>query len=97
MSPSKCIKPHATNRSEHTLRGLVLAMVLASLLFPVAARADTVVLDDGTLRLTVRQGSTSRQDLAASGPDFSAMAIGVAAPAPQCDFPFCLPGRRDNV
>src|SRR5262245_22284935 len=47
MSTSKCIKPHATNTSESTLRGIVLVLALAALLFPVAARADLIELTSG--------------------------------------------------
>lgn len=68
MSASKRIKPHATTRSESTLRGIVLVMAMAALLFPVAAWADTVVLDSGTLTLDVRGTSTFRQTLSAFGP-----------------------------
>jgi len=81
---------HAINTLENTLRRIVLVMALAALLFPIAAwAADIVVLDDGTLTPTVQQGVTSRQDLAASGPDYSAIAFGVAAPKPPCSV--CLP------
>ena len=67
---------HAINTLENTLRRIVLVMAVAALLFPIAAWADIVVLDDGTLTLTVQQGVTSRQNLAASGPGFSAFGSG---------------------
>ena len=99
MSVSKCIKPHATNRSEHTLRGLVLVMALTSLLFPVAARADTVGLDDGTLTLLVFSGQGDRpigQTLEASGPGFSVALRAGGTTGPTCPSAFpqppCLPG-----
>jgi len=44
---------HAINTLEKTLRGIVLVMALAALLFPMAAWADIVVLDDGTLSCSV--------------------------------------------
>jgi len=47
MSTSKCIKPHATNTSDTTLRIIVLVLALAALLFPVAARADLIELTSG--------------------------------------------------
>jgi len=51
MSASKSIKPDAIKTSERMLRGIVLLIALAALLFPAAAWADTVVLDQGTLDL----------------------------------------------
>jgi len=58
--------PQATKGSESTLCGIVLAMALAALLFPVAASADTMLtltegmLSFGTssdLRLTATEGA----------------------------------------
>src|SRR5215831_15734837 len=81
----KLTMAHAFNTLENTLRSIVLVTALAALLFPTPAwAADIVVLDDGILTLTVQQGVTSGQDLAASGPDYSAIAFGMAAPRPSC-------------
>ena len=75
MSTGKCIKPHATNTSARTLRGLVLVMALAALLFPVAAWAGTigVPLTDGTL--TLIGGVFYDAPLTATGPEFTISAV----------------------
>jgi hypothetical protein len=96
MSASKCIKPHATNRPEHTLRGIVLVMALAALFFPGATWADTVVLDDGALTLIGVGpgfgGSSGGETLDASGPGFSIHLGGGANGNPSCvPLPHALP------
>jgi len=85
MSASKCIKPHAANRSES--RGIVLVIALAALFFPGATWADTVVLDEGALTLKVGLGlggSSDGETLDASGPGFSIHLVGGPGGNPLC-------------
>jgi len=59
--------PQATKGSESTLCGIVLAMALAALLFPVAASADTMLtLTEGMLTLQVSFGTSSDLRLTAT-------------------------------
>ena len=59
--------PHAIKASESTLRGIVLVMALAALLFPVAASADSMVtLQEGMLTLHVSFGTVSELRLTAT-------------------------------
>ena len=90
MSTSKSIKLDATKTSERTLRGIVLVMALAALLFPVAAWADTILLESGTLTILTEMPAAG-SILRASGPDFAITAIsGLGSVLPQCNF--CSPG-----
>jgi hypothetical protein len=93
MSASKCIKPHATNRSESTLRGIVLVMALAALLFPGATWADTVVLDDGavTLRYGGFHPAVIGTTIEATGPGTTInLVTGLGALGGSCGL--CFPG-----
>ena len=95
ISRGKRIKPRATNASESILRGIVLVIALAVLLFPVAAWADTVVLDDGALTLTFGNGSVLREDFVASGPGFTMALRALGGVGPNCEN--CLPGTFYNT
>jgi len=58
---------HATKGLESTLRGIVLVMALAALLFPVAASAGTMLtLTEGMLTLQVSFGTGSDLRLTAT-------------------------------
>jgi len=73
------------------LRGIVLVLALAALLFPVAAWADTIVLDNGRLTLNVGSGTVNSQSLGASGLGFGASGFGnLGFSASSCGP--CLPG-----
>src|SRR5215472_10246305 len=96
MSRGKCIKPRATKRSESTLRGLVLVLVLAALLVPVAGWADIIPiqLTSGTLTLTgiTPTGFWTHQALDVFAPDLAVhFTTGLGALGPGRCEP-CFPG-----
>ena len=89
---------HATKTSESTLRGIVLVLALAALLFPGAAWADTMVtLQEGMLTLRVSGGTSTDSQLTAIGPDFALNAASgpLGFTGPHCDP--CVPGSSFGI